>query len=80
MSPPPALTRLHAESVALAGDTARAAQLLSTGFRFHNSNSRCDGHALMLASQERFATIRRALERQGISVERAAGDDAAPTP
>lgn len=75
---PAPLARLHADIEALAGDTARAAQLLSNGFRFHNSRARCDGHALMLESQARFDTLRRGLGRHGISVERAAGDDAAP--
>jgi hypothetical protein len=77
--PPPApLAKLHAELAALADETARAAQLMSNGFRFHNSDARCDGHALMLASEERFASLRRALERQGVSVAPAAPDGVEP--
>ncbi len=74
---PAPLVRLHADIETLASDTARAAQLLSNGFRFHSSRTRCDGHALMLDSQARFDTLRRGLAQHGISVELPAGDGAA---
>jgi len=66
--PPPALTRPHAELVAIATSTARASQLLSNGYRFHSSSARCDGHALLLSTEEHFTALRTELERQGLSV------------
>jgi hypothetical protein len=68
ITPPPALTRSHADLVAIATNTARASQLLSNGYRFHSSSARCDGHALLLSTEERFAALRTELERQGLSV------------
>ena len=75
--PPPELSRQHGDLAAVAADTARAAQLLSNGYRFHSSRARCDGQALMLAAEQRFATICGALEQRGISVPRD-GDDVPP--
>ena len=68
ITPPPALTRLHADLLEVTADTVRATQLVSNGYRFHSSNARCDGHALMLAAEERHTALRQALDRQGISV------------
>jgi hypothetical protein len=69
VAPPAALARLHAELAALTLDTARAAQLLSNGLRFHSSRARCQGQALMLDAEARFATLRGNLARVGLSVE-----------
>ena len=76
VEPPEGLARLHAELVALTVETARAAQLLSNGYRFHSSSARCDGQALMLESEARFDSLRTSLARAGLSVEPDGGDDA----
>jgi hypothetical protein len=68
ITPPPALARPHADLVAIATSTARASQLLSNGYRFHSSSARCDGHALLLSTEERLAALRAELERRGLSV------------
>jgi hypothetical protein len=78
VEPPAGLARAHAELILVAANTARASQLFSNGYRFHSSSARCDGHALLLASEERFAALRADLERRGISV-RSAGGSAGPT-
>jgi hypothetical protein len=80
IDPPPTLAREHEELVALAGATARAAQLLSNGYRFHSSSARCDGQALMMESEARHATLRRHLELLGVSFPAAADADAARRP
>lgn len=67
LDPAASLARAHADLVALAADTARAAQLLSNGYRFHSSRARCDGQALMLEVEERHAALRRSLEELGVS-------------
>ena len=77
IEPPAALARAHGDLAVLAGDTARAAQLLSNGYRFHSSTARCDGQALMLASEARFGTLSQTLARLGLSVEDGADGDAA---
>lgn len=76
LQPPAALGRSLQELGSLVLDTSRAAQLLSNGYRFHSSSARCDGQALMLQSEERFAALRRSLAEQGLNVGLAAGDDA----
>ena len=68
IQPPKPLARTHAELQSVITDTARAAQLLSNGYRFHSSNARCDGQALMLASEERFTAICRAFEQSGVAL------------
>jgi hypothetical protein len=73
---PAPLLKAHGELEALALSTARAAQLLSNGYRFHSSNARCDGQALMLTSEQRFQSLCRTLERSGLSVSGAGGVDA----
>jgi hypothetical protein len=74
ITPPPALARPHADLVVIATNTARASQLLSNGYRFHSSGARCDGHALLLSTEERFAALRTELERQGFSVDHGPAD------
>lgn len=76
VEPPPALARLHAELIGLTENTARAAQLLSNGYRFHSSRARCDGQALMLEAEERHASVRRTLEQLGLSFPADADADA----
>jgi len=78
VEPPPPLARLHAELAALTVETARAAQLLSTGYRFHSSRARCEGQALMLEAEARFGSLRQSFARLGVSVEPSADGDARP--
>jgi hypothetical protein len=68
LQPPSALARDHAELRTVVLETVRASQLLSNGYRFCSSSARCDGHALMLACQERFETLCANLAQSGISV------------
>jgi hypothetical protein len=68
VQPPPRLVRAHSELKSIIADTARAAQLLSNGYRFHSSRARCDGHALMLASEARFGALRKSLAASGLSI------------
>jgi hypothetical protein len=72
--PPAALSRQHAELQGITSETARAAQLLSNSYRFHHSSTRCDGQALMLDVEERFAALCRKLGQLGISVPPASDD------
>ena len=73
VQPPAALLRAHSELRSIIADTARAAQLLSNGYRFHSSRARCDGHALMLASEARFSALCESLAASGLSIARATG-------
>ena len=73
---PVAFSKLHDDLGTIALDTARAAQLLSNGYRFHSSRARCDGHALMLTAEARLDALLRALADYGVSVEHAAHDAA----
>ena len=68
IEPPEPLTRAHSGLLTAALDTARASRLLSSGYRFHSSNARCDGHALMLEAEARYAELRRELADWGLSV------------
>jgi hypothetical protein len=77
IQPPTGLTWAHAELQSLAGDTARASQLLSNGYRFHSSRARCEGQDLMLTAEERIRALVRTLAQNGISVAPGAGDAAA---
>jgi hypothetical protein len=77
IQPPEPLTRTHNALLSAALDTARAARLLSSGYRFHSSSARCDGHALMLDSEARYAELRRELADWGLTVV-PDGDGAAP--
>jgi hypothetical protein len=69
LQPPSALARDHAALEAVLLETVRASQLLSNGYRFCSSNARCDGHALMLACEERFKTLSANLAQSGVSVK-----------
>jgi hypothetical protein len=68
VTPPPALARAHAEVIAALQMASRAAQLLSSGSRYHNSNAVCDGQTHLEESRDRrlaaAEVIRRAIERQ----------------
>jgi hypothetical protein len=77
VQPPEPLTRTHSALVTAAQDTTRAARLLSSGYRFHSSSARCDGHALMLETEARYVALRRELADWGLSVP-PDGDGAAP--
>jgi hypothetical protein len=68
IEPPAQLARLHQELVAVATETARAAQRLSSGYRFHSSRSLCDGQAMMTSVDARLQTLCRELSRLGVSV------------
>jgi hypothetical protein len=76
LQPPSALARDHTELETVLLETVRASQLLSNGYRFCSSSARCDGHALMLACQERFERLCANLAQSGVSVKNggAAGD------
>lgn len=80
LEPPAALERCHAELLEVVHDLVRATQQLSNGYRFHSSRARCDGHALMLATEERFTALRRAFAQRGFSAGGGADGDAAPRP
>jgi hypothetical protein len=61
--PPAVLAGAH-ESVLDALDMAsRAAQLLSSGSRFHNASAVCEGQALLVTSRDRRLTALRAMRR-----------------
>ena len=66
--PPTTLVRAHSELASIIADTARAAQLLSNGYRFHSSRARCDGHSLMLASEARFGALCKSLVASGLGI------------
>jgi hypothetical protein len=72
IEPPAPLARLHHELVAVATETARATQRLSSGYRFHSSRSLCDGQAMMTSVESRLETLCRELTRLGVSVPPAA--------
>ena len=69
LTPPAGLRDSHAELISIATTTARASQLLSSGYRFHSSRARCDGHALLLTAEERYAAVRTRLLRHGLVIE-----------
>ena len=68
IEPPVPLARLHQELLAVATETARATQRLSSGYRFHSSRSLCDGQALLISVETRLQTLCQELARVGISV------------
>ena len=80
IEPPAPLGRAHALLASVTEDTARASRLLSSGYRFHSSRARCDGHALMLSAEERYGELCRELTRLGVNVPPAgaAGEQPAP--
>lgn len=80
IQPPPTLARCHAELLEIVHDLVRASQQLSNGYRFHSSRARCDGHALMLATEARFHALRRAFAESGLSAALGADGDAAARP
>lgn len=63
VTPPEALADTHAAIVEALDMASRAAQLLSSGSRFHNANALCEGQALLTASRERRLAALRSLRR-----------------
>jgi hypothetical protein len=68
IQPPEPLAQAQVELESIVADTARASQLLSNGYRFTSSRARCEGQALMLASEERFQRLCQALSEDGVNV------------
>jgi hypothetical protein len=68
IQPPEPLAQAQVELESIVADTARASQLLSNGYRFTSSRARCEGQALMLASEERFQKLCQALSEDGVNV------------
>ena len=83
--PPPALASAHTALIDALQAASRAAQLLSSGSRFHNAGALCDGHTMLEeARQQRLAAerdIRRLLGPIGGEPDdRVEGAAPAPTP
>jgi len=60
---PPALSRAHRGVLDALDLASRAAQLLSSGSRFHNANALCEGQSMLDASRERRMAAIRAMRR-----------------
>jgi hypothetical protein len=63
VKPPAVLADAHADMVDALGMTSRAAQLLSSGSRFHNASAVCEGQALLTVSRERRLAALKAMWR-----------------
>jgi hypothetical protein len=61
--PPSALAEAHARVLDALDLASRAAQLLSSGSRFHNANALCEGQSLLDTSRERRMTAIRAMRK-----------------
>jgi hypothetical protein len=61
--PPAALADAHARVLDALDLASRAAQLLSSGSRFHNANALCEGQSLLDTSRERRMTAIRAMRK-----------------
>src|SRR5215207_9998527 len=61
--PPAALAEAHERVLDALDIASRAAQLLSSGSRFHNANALCEGWSLLDTSRERRLTALRAMRR-----------------
>ncbi len=63
VKPPAVLADAHVGMVDALGMASRAAQLLSSGSRFHNANAVCEGQALLVVSRERRLAALKAMWR-----------------
>jgi hypothetical protein len=82
--PPAPLAQPHADLIVSLSQASRAAQLLSSGSRFHNASAVCDGQTMLEESRERrlHATnaIQRYIERRQAEADAAAEEPAEITP
>lgn len=63
VTPPAVLAQAHAGVVEALEMASRAAQLLSSGSRFHNAGAVCEGHAMLGASRDRRLAALKAMRR-----------------
>lgn len=77
VGPPAGFARAHQLLVEVLERMARAARLLSNGYRFHNASTRCDGQALLLDTAARLRRAQKLYEQQGLSVAPAASEASA---
>jgi hypothetical protein len=61
--PPPALVDAHQQVLEALELASRAAQLLSSGSRFHSANALCEGQSLLDTSRERRLSALRVMRR-----------------
>lgn len=78
VTPPSALADAHDRVLDALDMASRAAQLLSSGSRFHNANALCEGWSLLDGSRERRLSALRAMRRY--LVPRAAAPQPEPVP
>jgi hypothetical protein len=63
VTPPPELADAHRRVLDALDLASRAAQLLSSGSRFHSANALCEGQSLLDTSRERRLAALRAMRR-----------------
>ena len=63
VTPPPVLADAHQRVLDALDLASRAAQLLSSGSRFHSANALCEGQSLLDTSRERRLAALRAMRR-----------------
>jgi len=66
--PPSVLARAHEAVIDALELASRAAQLLSSGSRFHNANAVCEGHAMLATSRDRRLVALRAMRRYLLNI------------
>jgi hypothetical protein len=76
--PPSVLADAHERVIDALELASRAAQLLSSGSRFHNANAVCEGHAMLAVSRERRLAALRSMRRYLARVQPVASPEADP--
>ena len=69
VTPPPALASAHAALIDALQAASRAAQLLSSGSRFHNAGALCDGHTMLEAARRQRLAAEREIRRLLAAIE-----------